>query len=71
MTANEELEIIENRLSNYVGNKLNEDLINTKWLGFEQKMNLVSNQISSQMSDYANIFISYINSINSNRITTK
>ena len=30
MNTNEELEIIENRLSNYVGNKLNEDLINTK-----------------------------------------
>ena len=57
MNTNEQLEIIENHLANYVGNKLNEDLINTKWLGFEQKMNLVSNQISSQMSDYANIVI--------------
>ena len=68
MQTNEELEIIENHLSNYVCNKLNEDLINTKWLGYAQKMNLVSNKISSQMSDYANIVIknkkmiqSYIN----------
>ncbi len=55
--VNDELEIIENRLSNYVSNNLNTDLINTKWLGLSQKINMIDNQISSQMSDYTNIVI--------------
>ena len=57
MKLDNELEVVENRLENYVGNKLNEDLINNQWLGLAQKINVVSNQISSQMSDYVNIVI--------------
>ena len=57
MKLDDELEVVENRLENYVGNKLNEDLINNQWLGLAQKINVVSNQISSQMSDYVNIVI--------------
>ena len=57
MKLNDEFEVIENRLENYVGNKLNEDLINNQWLGLAQKINIVSNQFSSQMSDYVNIVI--------------
>ena len=57
MKLDDELEVIENRLENYVSNKLNEDLINNQWLGLAQKINIVSNQISSQMSDYVNVVI--------------
>ena len=57
MKVNDKLEIIENRLSNYVSNNLNTDLVNAKWLGLSQKINMIDNQISSQMSDYANIVI--------------
>ncbi|MBP5256747.1 MAG: oligoendopeptidase F [Mycoplasma sp.] len=57
MKINDELEIIENRLSNYVSNNLNIDLVDTKWLGLSQKINMIDNKISSQMSDYANIVI--------------
>ena len=57
MKVNDKLEIIENRLSNYVSNNLNTDLVNAKWLGLSQKINMIDNQISSQMSDYPNIVI--------------
>ena len=57
MKLDDKLEVIENRLENYVSNKLNEDLINNQWLGLAQKINIVSNQISSQISDYVNVVI--------------
>lgn len=46
--------VINNRISNYIFNKLHEDCSNNEMIGWEQKLNNVENEFSVKMSDYAN-----------------
>lgn len=57
MFANESLEKLDNRLKNYLSNKLQTDLINPIWLGWMQKINLADNKFQQQTSDYENVVI--------------
>ena len=52
-----ELEIITNRLTNYVSNKLNQNLIDPKFLGLQQQLSIKANIFSQKISDYDNIII--------------
>ena len=52
-----ELEIITNRLTNYVSNKLNQNLIDPKFLGLQQQLSIKANIFSQRISDYDNIII--------------
>ena len=48
---------LSNRLSNYISNKSNENIIDQTWIGWEQKLSHDSMILSTKMSDYINIII--------------
>lgn len=50
-------EILSNRIFNYVSNNLNEDIVNSTWNGWMQKLQVESNKLSVALSNYENIII--------------
>ncbi len=57
ININERVELIENRLYNFISNKLNEELTNSQWLGLLQKFNKYSNIFHVRTSNYVNLVI--------------
>ncbi len=53
----EKLEIISNRVSNYISNNYQEDLSNPKWISYIQKLSKIGNEFSIKISDYDNIVL--------------
>lgn len=48
---------VSNRLYNYISNHLNEDNINPKWVGWNQKLAFEQNKISVVFANHSNIII--------------
>lgn len=59
LKQNEKCAILGNRLTNYISNKLNENLIDQKYLGWTQKITIVLKEFSNQLADYENIVIAH------------
>ena len=55
--ANEKLGILGNKLSNYISNKANENIIDPVWIGWGQKINLILNELSTTLADFDNAVI--------------
>lgn len=55
--TNEKLEIISNRLSNYISNNYQEDLSNPKWISYIQKLQVKANEYSVKLSSYDNVVL--------------
>lgn len=54
---NEKLTKITNRLSNYVSNKQNENIVDEQWISWGQKIDYISNEYAVKMSNYENLII--------------
>ncbi|MGL4951686.1 MAG: oligoendopeptidase F [Mycoplasma sp.] len=54
---NEKLVILSNRISNYISNNRNVDLINPEWIGWSQKLCNEMNNFSTIVADYENKII--------------
>lgn len=57
INVNYEFNNLSNRLSNYVSNNLNEDVINPKWIEWSQKLAFESQDLGMKTSDSTNIIL--------------
>lgn len=44
--------VLSNRLFNYIHNNLNEDIANSKWIAWSQKISSEANELSTKLADY-------------------
>lgn len=54
LSESEKLEILSNRLMNYVTNNMNEDIANPKWISWSQKLRNKDQEFSQPFSDFSN-----------------
>lgn len=52
-----EITVLANRLSNYVSNKLHENLIDPVFLGYSQKISQTMSELGNQLADFDNVVI--------------
>lgn len=54
---NYEFSNLSNRLSNYISNNLNEDVVNPTWISWSQKLSFEAQDLSNKTSDSTNIIL--------------
>lgn len=63
LKTDKKLSLLTNKLVNYISNNLNEDISNSKWVGWQQKLTIESNLYEQQLFDLSNNIIKNKNNI--------
>ncbi|WP_052663041.1 oligoendopeptidase F [Mycoplasmoides pirum] len=59
LKASKKLNLLSNRLMNYISNNLNEDITNPKWNEWKQKLTIETSNYSIKLSDVSNAIIKH------------